>query len=245
MPRSSSRAATSPRNDVNWLKTSVRWPSARISSSCSNSAVSLLGGDVRVRGIDELGGEAQHPQQRERAEDDEPVAVEVVEEARAPSAARAGAPRRTARGARRRARPAPPAPAWAAGRRPPAPSCGAARAAGSAAAAARAAARDASPPSWFSGTLPCSMGPTYSSRKRRADGKSPGADEREQRPQLGQAVLHRRAGDRERHIRAQVARGAVRLGLAVLDELGLVEHESRPLDARRTPPRRDAGACTR
>ena len=36
--------------------------------------------DVRVRGVDELGREAQHPQQRERTEHDEPVAVEVVQE---------------------------------------------------------------------------------------------------------------------------------------------------------------------
>ncbi len=57
--------------------------------------------------------------------------------------------------------------------------------------------RDTRRPPGFSGTLPFSMGPTYSSRNRRAEANRPGSSEREQRPQLGEAVLERRAGDGE------------------------------------------------
>ena len=52
----------------------------------------------------------------------------------------------------------------------------------------------------------------------------------EDRPQLRQAVLHRRAGEGDALAGAQLAHGAGRSGGRVLDELRLVEHDGRPGD---------------
>ena len=75
--------------------------------------------------------------------------------------------------------------------------------------------------------------------------EQPGRGDRQQRPQLHQVVLHRRAGDRDLERRRHPARALVRLGLVVLDVLGLVEEQPGPLRARRRPRSRAAAACRR
>lgn len=63
-------------------------------------------------------------------------------------------------------------------------------------------------------------------------GEEAGSGELEQRPQVGQAVLHRGACDRVGHIGTECGDRPMQLRLRVLHELGLVEDEPRPLDRR-------------
>ena len=53
--------------------------------------------------------------------------------------------------------------------------------------------------------------------------EQPGRGDRQQRPELHQVVLHRRAGDRELERRGQLPGALVGLRLVVLDELRLVQ----------------------
>ena len=48
--------------------------------SCSQQCVELARGHIRVVGVDQLGREAEHAQQRERSEHDEAVAIEVLQQ---------------------------------------------------------------------------------------------------------------------------------------------------------------------
>ena len=73
-----------------------------------------------------------------------------------------------------------------------------------------------------------------------------GIDRVEDRPEFAQAVLDRRAGERQLLAGAEVADGSRRLGVRVLHHLRLVEHDGRPLDraevfevARQQPVRGD------
>ena len=59
-------------------------------------------------------------------------------------------------------------------------------------------------------------------------GEQPGRGDRQQRPQLHQVVLHRRSRDRQLERRGQLADAAVGLRLVVLDVLRLVEDQPRP-----------------
>ena len=66
---------------MNWLKTSARWPPPITSPSCSTSARELRAGNVVVALVDEARIDAELAQERDRAQDREPVAVEVVDQA--------------------------------------------------------------------------------------------------------------------------------------------------------------------
>ncbi|MDQ0648340.1 hypothetical protein QFZ53_002536 [Microbacterium natoriense] len=87
-----------------------------------------------------------------------------------------------------------------------------------------------SPPSSFSGTLPFSMGWDVAIAELPGRGEQSGGGELQERPQLGEAVLHRRAGDGIGHVGAERGDRPMQLRLRVLDELRLVEDEPRPLD---------------
>ncbi len=215
---------------MNWLKTTVRWPSATISSQLHQQLIELARRHVRVLRIDQTGREAEHPQQRERAEDDEPVAVQILQEPEHLLALplQHGVVQRAVGGRR--------------ARRSSSCSClgGSSGATSSFVrrrtsgrmrrrSRARRAARKG-PPSCVLGHLAeldrlhvlLSEAPRRREQTRRR--------QRQQRPQLGEAVLERRSGDREGHGRAQLAHGAVLEGLRVLDELRLVEDDGGPLD---------------
>ena len=58
-----------------------------------------------------------------------------------------------------------------------------------------------------------------------------GIDEVEDGPEVGQPILHRRAGQREAVPGWQLEHGAGLVGLGVLDVLRLVEHHAVPVDA--------------
>ena len=58
--------------------------------------------------------------------------------------------------------------------------------------------------------------------------EQPRRGDRQQRPQLHQVVLHRRAGDRHLERCGDLPRARVRLGVVVLHVLRLVEHQPRP-----------------
>jgi hypothetical protein len=209
----------------------VRWPSGEDLVELLEERRDLARRDVGVRGIDELGREAQHPQQRQRAEDDEPVAVEVVEEAEhfLPLALENRVVQRPMRGAE-----LDPHLLLLLGRQVGGDEL---------LRAAQHQRADPSPQSreprrtmvaalvvvWDLSLLD---GSDVLIAEPSSGREQPGCREGQQRPELGQAVLHRRAGDREGHVGTQIAGGTVRLRLAVLHELGLVEHQSRPLDAR-------------
>ena len=64
--------------------------------------------------------------------------------------------------------------------------------------------------------------------KRGRPREQPRRDDRQQRPQLHEVVLHGRAGDGEFGPGRQQPRALIDLRLVVLDELRLVEHERRP-----------------
>ena len=83
-----------------------------------------------------------------------------------------------------------------------------------------AASRSASPP--------FSIGLAHSSLNSAGRGCSPGRHDRQQRPQVHQRVLERRAGDRELRPRGEPPHRLVGLGLVVLHELRLVEHDGAP-----------------
>ena len=83
-----------------------------------------------------------------------------------------------------------------------------------------AASRSASPP--------FSIGLAHSSLNSAGRGCRPGRDDRQQRPEVHQRVLERRAGDGELGPRGEPPHRLVGLGLVVLDELGLVEHDRAP-----------------
>ena len=68
--------------------------------------------------------------------------------------------------------------------------------------------------------------------------------DRQQRPQLHQVVLHRRAGDRQLERRRQPARALIDLGLVILSVLGLVQDQARTTPAARSWGSRAAAACT-
>ena len=74
-------------------------------------------------------------------------------------------------------------------------------------------------------SLPRSIGPAVVLGEPVRDREKPRRRDREQRPQVHQAVLQRRAGDRQLERRRQPAGALVGLGLVVLDELGLVEDQ--------------------
>ena len=167
-----------------------------------SSASSLLGAMCACVGVDELGREAEHAQQRERAEHDEPVAVEVLEQAEhlLPLALQHRVVERAVRGAE-----LDPHLLLLLGRQVGATSSFVRRSTSGRMrrrSRARRAARYGRRPPGSRAPCPARSGRRTRSRKRRADGKSPGAVERQQRPQLGQAVLERRAGDREGHVGA-------------------------------------------
>ena len=62
--------------------------------------------------------------------------------------------------------------------------------------------------------------------------EEPRHEEVEDAPELREAVLHRRAREREPQTGAQTLHGASGLGGVVLDVLGLVEHHQAPFDTR-------------
>ena len=62
--------------------------------------------------------------------------------------------------------------------------------------------------------------------------EEPRHEEVEDAPQLREAILHRRAREREPQTGAQAIHGAGGLGGVVLDVLGLVEHHQAPFDTR-------------
>ena len=65
------------------------------------------------------------------------------------------------------------------------------------------------------------------------------------RPQLGEPVLHGRAGQREAVLGVEAADGLRAARAVVLDHLGLVEHDAVPGDARRGPRSRGPACRTR
>jgi len=75
--------------------------------------------------------------------------------------------------------------------------------------------------------LPLDGGPVDIGEPRRA-GEQAGCDDREHRPQVHEAVLERRAGDGDLHRSGQAPGALVGLGLVILDELRLVEHQRTP-----------------
>ncbi|MDP9033873.1 MAG: hypothetical protein M3O50_03640 [Myxococcota bacterium] len=67
-------------------------------------------------------------------------------------------------------------------------------------------------------------------RPRRA--QDAGVDERRERPELGESILHRRPGQREAHRRVEPTRCPRRLAVGVLDVLRLVEDDAAETNAR-------------
>ena len=230
------RAAPAPcaRKPVNWLNTSARCPPATTSASCSSSA-SIFGCRAR-RGssVDQAGMQAELAEQGQRPQDREPVAVDVVDQPQhlLPLAlqVRSGRLRRC-----------------------------------------RGSSSTSSTCSCFGGQFGCHLflGPPQHQRPDPASqpgqllavvaaldrprvvlgepgraGEQPRRHDRQQRPQLHQVVLHRRAGDRELERRGQLPGALVGLGLVVLDELRLVQDEPGPRRAR-VGRRRRAGTGRR
>ena len=100
MPAASRRSRTRPRKRVNWLKTSARWPPSAMSRSCSASTSSFARRQVcRAPASTSAGCSAELAQQGQRPQDREPVPVACRRAARAPSAARAAGRCRRACGA--------------------------------------------------------------------------------------------------------------------------------------------------
>ena len=63
--------------------------------------------------------------------------------------------------------------------------------------------------------------------RRRED---PGVEQIEERPQLGEVVLERRAGEQERARKVHLAHGGRDLCVRVLEDVPLVEHKEAPVD---------------
>ena len=65
---------------MNWLKTSARWPPPMTSPQLFGQGVDLAARKVEVLAVDKAGVQAQLAQQGERAQDGEPVALQVIDQ---------------------------------------------------------------------------------------------------------------------------------------------------------------------
>ena len=74
-------------------------------------------------------------------------------------------------------------------------------------------------------------------RERLAGAEQAGVDEVEDRPEIAEAVLDRRAGERDARPRVDLLGGARLLGAGVLDRLRLVEDGESPRRRERAPAR--------
>ena len=224
MPSASSRSRTRRRNDVNWLNTRARWPSAASSSRWSTSTSILADPTPAYVVVDQGGVEAELAQPGQRAEDRDPVAVEVVDQAEDRSAARAAGGSRRSR--RCRGVSATSSTCSCLGGRSAATSSLVRRSRNGRIRRRKRRSTSASPS--------FSTGLATSSVNWLRPGVEARRDDREQRPQLEQAVLDRRAGDGEPERDVEAADRLVGLALVVLDRSAPRRAPGRPSRARRS-----------